>query len=62
MKKLLDNIASWATIISASFLILGLLRAVFYFMPFGIPIYTFIDFGEIFTTWFPHSIYVGIIC
>lgn len=62
MKKFLDNIATWATVISAVYLILGLLRATFYYMPFGIPIYTFIDFGEIFTTWFPHSIYILIIC
>ncbi|WP_029283849.1 hypothetical protein [Pedobacter sp. R20-19] len=62
MKKFLDNIATWATVISAVFLILGLLRAIFYFSPFGIPILTFIDLSEVFTTWFTQIIYVLLIC
>ncbi|CAH0142382.1 hypothetical protein SRABI27_00312 [Pedobacter sp. Bi27] len=62
MKNVLDKLASWATLISAVFLILGLLRAIFYFSPFGIPILTFIDLSEVFTTWFTQIIYVLIIC
>lgn len=58
MKETLDRIASWTALISGTFFIVGIFRAMlYYYFPFGIPIHTYIEFSEIFTIWFPDTIY-----
>lgn len=56
MKRYLDNIAQWSVIISACFLVFGLMRAWLYFLAFNISVLTYIDLGEIFTIWFPDTV------
>jgi hypothetical protein len=55
MKKYLDNIAQWSALISAFFLVFGLIRAWLYYLAFGISILTYIDLSEIFIIWFPDT-------
>lgn len=57
MKKWIDLIAQWAAVISGSFVFIGILRALLYYLPFHIPIHTYIDLSEVFTIWFPDTLF-----
>jgi|GEM_PF-5793891 len=57
MKKVIDLIAQWAVVISGGFVFIGILRAILYYLPFKIPIHTYIDLSEVFTIWFPDTIF-----
>ena len=57
MKKVFDILAQWAALISGSFFFIGIIRAILYYLPFRIPIHTYIDLSEVFTIWFPDTVF-----
>ncbi len=57
MRKYVDDLARWSVLIPSFFLIIGLVRGSLYFLTFGIPINNYIEVNDLFTMWFPETVY-----
>lgn len=63
MKNFFDAVVKWAPAIIGMYILFAMLRALFYYAPFNIPIYSYVDLDEIFTVWFfPTIVYFTFFC
>jgi len=58
MKQFLDSTVKYIPLIIGIYIITSMFRAYFYYFPFGIEIYSFVELNEIFTIWLTDTTWI----